>query len=131
MKTITIEAMGEKRLLCNSVRVTKAISDKFGGTAGMREKLSGGNLSETLDTVLWLIAILMDGGYRYAKLNGLPCPPPPSPEELADCYDVSDLTELQQKAMEAMTASGKPDVEAEAIERKNAEAAQEEPTLRG
>ena len=84
MKIVEIEALGEKRLMCCNLRTMKAITQKFGGSAEMREKLSGANVDDTLDTAIWLISAMMDGGYRYAQKNGVPCAPPPTEDELLD-----------------------------------------------
>jgi len=118
MRVVEIEALGEKRLMCCNLRTMKQITQKFGSTTGMREKLSG-SVDDTLDTTIWLISAMMDGGYRYAQKNGVPCVPPPTEDELLDSFGLDDLLDLQKKAMEAMTASSEPDVKAEAIERKN------------
>jgi len=119
MKVVEIEALGEKRLMCCNLRTMKQITKKFGGSAGMRKKLSGAKVDETLDTTVWLISAMLDGGYRYAQKNGIPCATPPTEDELLDSFGLDDLMDLQRKAMEAMQASSEPDVKAEAIERKN------------
>lgn len=108
-----MDILGQKRYLCNSVRVTKAIVQKFGSTADMRETLTGEDTGKTLDAVVWLMLQLMDGGYRYAKINGLPCPEPPSEDDLLDGYDLSDLSSLQMMALKAMNETSAADVEAE------------------
>lgn len=120
MKLVELDILGQKRFLCNSVRVTKAIVQKFGSTENMRESLTGDNTAETLDTVVWFMLQLLDGGYRYAKLNGIPCPEPPSEEDLMDGYDLSDLSSLQMMALRAMNETSTPDVEAE-VKSKNGE----------
>lgn len=113
MKLVELDILGQKRYLCNSVRVTKAIVQKFGSTAEMRETLTGEDTGKVLDAVVWLMLQLMDGGYRYAKLNGLPCAEPPSEEDLLDGYDLSDLSSLQMLALKAMNETSAADVEAE------------------
>lgn len=113
MRAVELEVLGQKRYLCNSVRVTKAIVQKFGSTEEMRNTLTGENTLETLEAVVWLLMALIDGGYRYAKLNGLECPPPPSEDDVLDGYDLSDLSSLQMLALKAMQDTSKADVEAE------------------
>lgn len=120
MKAVKIEVLGKERYLCNSVRVTKGIVQRFGGTSQMRDALTGGDTAQTLDAVVWLIQALLDGGYRYAKIQGLECPEPPTEDELLDGYDLTDLSSLQTLALKAMTDTSKPDVEATAV--KNGEA---------
>ena len=120
MKLVELDILGQKRYLCNSVRVTKAIVQKFGSTADMRETLTGDDTGKTLDAVVWLMLQLMDGGYRYAKINGLPCPEPPSEDELLDGYDLSDLSTLQMTALRALNETSTADVEAEATSKNGA-----------
>lgn len=121
MKAVELEILGQKRYLCNSVRVTKAIVQRFGSTEKMRDTLTGGNTMETLEAIVWLLRTLLDGGYRYAQLNGLACPPPPSEDDLMDGYSLDDIGTLQGLAVEAMTSTSKADVEAEAKTSKNGE----------
>ena len=119
MRAVELEILGQKRYLCNSVRVTKAIVQRFGSTEKMRDTLTGGNTLETLETIVWLLQVLMDGGYRYAQINGFTCPPPPSEDDLMDGYSLDDIGTLQGLAVEAMTSTSKADVEAEAKDPKN------------
>lgn len=131
MKVIWKHICGQRRVLCYSMRVSRALVEKFGSREAMRKKLGGEDTLEALDTSLWLVWAMMDAGKRYADLEGLDCPPAPALDELMDRYDMNDLAELQQATNEAMTVGMRQDVEAEAIEGKNGDAAQEAPTLRG
>ena len=71
MKVITRHICGEDRVLCYSLRVTKAVTERF-GTGGIREKLKESSTAETLDAVVWMLTLMMAAGKRYADKNGIP-----------------------------------------------------------
>lgn len=125
MRIIDVEVMGKKYPMSNSARVSRQIAEKFGSHQNMQDALTGGNAVETLDSVIWLLHALLEAGYHAAKKEGRDTPPPPSEDDLWDGLDMTDLHDLERRAMEAMTESSKPDVEAESIDPKNAEATPE------
>lgn len=118
MKVITVEIGREKRYLCYSLRVIKAIEEKFGGEGEMRAKLTEGT-GQAVDITCWLMNQLMLGGKKYADKMGLKCPDPLSAEDMLDLYDVADLMEMQKTIQSALAAGMSQDVTAES---KNAEA---------
>lgn len=125
MRIINVEVMGKKYPMCNSARVSRQITEKYGSRQNMRETMTGENSGGTMDTVIWLFHALLEAGYRAAKMEGRESPPPPSEDDLWDGLDMTDLHDLERRVMEAMTESSKPDVEAESIDPKNAEATPE------
>ena len=122
MKVITRHICGEDRVLCYSLRVTKAVTERF-GTGGIREKLKESSTSETLNAVIWMLTLMMEAGKKYADKNGIPCPPSPSEDDMLDIYGMDDLEELYGAFTETMAAGQQQGVEAEA---KNAGAGQKE-----
>ena len=78
---------------------------------------------KALDNSVWLLAQLLEGGYRYDRAEGREALKPPSAEDLLDRFGMDDLGELQQNMMAAMVAGSQRTVEAEPG--KNGEAAQE------
>lgn len=125
MRIIDVEIMGKKYPMSNSARVSRQIAEKFGSRQNMRDTMTGENTGETMDTVIWLLHALLEAGYRAAKKEGRETPPPPSEDDLWDGLDMTDLHDLERRVMEAMNESSKPDVEAESIDPKNAEATPE------
>ena len=121
MKVITRHICGEDRVLCYSLRVSKAITEKF-GSGGIRESLKGDNPAETLDAVIWMLSLLMAAGKKYADKNGMKCPDAPSEDDMLDDYGLDDLADLMGLANDAMAAGAQQEVEAES---KNAEATQD------
>lgn len=122
MKVITKRICGEERVLCYSLRVTKAVTERF-GSGGVREKLKESSPSETLGAVIWMLTLMMQAGKRYADRNGIPCPPAPSEDDMLDQYGMDDLEELYSAFSAAMAAGSQQSVEAEI---KNGEARQED-----
>ena len=120
MKVIKRHICGEDRVLCYSLRVTKAVTERY-GTGGIREKLKSAGTTETLDAVIWMLTLMMQAGKKYADKNGIPCPPAPSEDEMLDEYGLDDLAELYGTFTATMDAGGQQEVEAES---KNGEATQ-------
>lgn len=120
MKVIKRHICGEDRVLCYSLRVTKAVTERY-GTGGIREKLQSAGTTETLDAVIWMLTLMMQAGKKYADKNGIPCPPAPSEDEMLDEYGLDDLAELYGTFTATMDAGGQQEVEAES---KNGEATQ-------
>ena len=128
MKTITRKICGEERVLCYSLRVTKAVAERY-GTGGIREKLKNSSTEETLDAVIWLLVLMMQAGKKYADKNGITCPEAPTEDEMLDEYGLDDLSELYSTFSATMAAGSTQGVEAEL---KNGEARQpDQPVLPG
>lgn len=124
MKRVTIPLWGREYPMCFSLRVVQACGERFGGLEGLDEALTGGgDTMRALDNSIWLLARLLEGGYRYDRAEGREAMEPPSTEDLLDRFGVDDLGELQQNMMAAMVAGSQRTVEAEPG--KNGEAAQE------
>lgn len=117
MKVITKRICGEERVLCYSLRVTKAVTERF-GTGGIREKLKESSTAETLDAVIWMLTLMMQAGKKYADKNGISCPDAPTEDDMLDEYGLDDLEELYGTFSDTMAAGSEQSVEAEP---KNAE----------
>lgn len=113
MRTAEITLMGEKRLLCFSTRVVKSCAERYGSVDGIGEALEKGNDADMLGESLWILAQLLDAGYRYAKLQGLTCPAPLSYDDLLDCCDIGDFAGLAGKIRETIASGTAQSVEAE------------------
>lgn len=124
MKRVTIPIRGREMPMCFSLRVMKACGDRFGGLDGLDAALTGdGDPIQALCGCTWLLAQMLDAGYRYDKENGVEAVKPPDEDALLDTFGLDDLAELRGSLMTAMTASSKRTVEAEPG--KNAETTQE------
>jgi hypothetical protein len=111
VKVINGEIGGEKRILCYSLRVIKAIEEKFGGDVEMRAKLTA-ETSQAVDITCWLMSQLMVSGKKYADKMGMECPEPLSADDMLDLYDVGDLIQMQGMIQGAIASGTQQDVEA-------------------
>lgn len=113
MRTASIEICGKEHLLCFSARVVRAVTERYGGVERIDTALSAGDPLKALDEAVWLLATMMDGGARYAKINGLETAPPLTADELLDVMDLSDFGQLRTKITEAVVSGRETHVEAD------------------
>lgn len=125
MRTARIEIEGREHLLCFSARVVRAVTERYGGVEAIDNVLSGSEPVRALDEAVWLLATMMDGGARYAKLNDIDNPPALTSDELLDVLDISDFGRLKDKIAETITNGKSVNVEAEPP--KNAKTTQADP----
>lgn len=125
MRTARIEIEGREHLLCFSTRVVRAVTERYGGVEAIDGALSGSEPVRALDEAVWLLATMMDGGARYAKLNDIDNPPALTADELLDVLDISDFGRLKDKIAETITNGKSVNVEAEPP--KNAKTTQADP----
>lgn len=125
MRTARIEIEGREYLLCFSARVVRAVTERYGGVEAIDGALSGSEPVRALDEAVWLLAVMMDGGARYAKLNDIDNPPALTADELLDVLDISDFGRLKDKIAETITNGKSVNVEAEPP--KNAKTTQADP----
>ena len=123
MRTVTINIGGKPRILCFSVRVMRACSERYGTFGGVYKAMASENEAECLDEVLWLLAEMMKAGDRYAKDNALENPEPLSVEALLDCCDLADFAQMRGAVTRTIANGSKTNIEVEP--KKNAEATQE------
>lgn len=125
MRTAKIEIEGREHLLCFSARVVRAVTERYGGVEAIDGALSGSDPVRALDEAVWLLATMMDGGARYARLNEIDNPPALTADELLDVLDISDFGRLKDKIAETITNGKSVNVEAEPP--KNAKTTQADP----
>lgn len=125
MRTARIEIEGREHLLCFSARVVRAVTERYGGVEAIDGALSGSEPVRALDEAVWLLATMMDGGARYAKLNDIDNPPALTADELLDVLDISDFGRLKDKIAETIINGKSVNVEAEPP--KNAKTTQADP----
>lgn len=113
MRTASIKIGGKAHLLCFSARVVRAVTERYGGMENIDEALSTEDTVKALDEAVWLLAAMMDGGARYAKINGLETEPPLTADELLDVMDLNDFGQLRTKITEAVVFGRETHVEAD------------------
>lgn len=119
MRTASIEIGGREHLLCFSARVVRACTERYGGMENIDTALSAEDPVKALDEAVWLLAAMMDGGARYARLNEIPTAPALTADELLDVLDIGDFAKMREKIAETITNGRETHVEAEP--QKNAE----------
>lgn len=113
MRTASIEIGGKEHLLCFSARVVRACTERYGGVEHIDTALSADEPIKALDEAVWLLATMMDGGARYARLNEIPNAPALTADELLDVMDIGDFAKLKDKIAEAITNGKETHVESE------------------
>lgn len=124
MKTVSIPIAGQEHLLCFSTRVVKACYERRGGVDGVVAVMTNKeDLMGILDEVVWMLATMMDAGYRYASASHLKTAQPLTADTLMDLVSLQDIKEIQQVIFETMRRGKEHYVEADAP--KNEETTQE------
>lgn len=113
MRTASIEIGGKAHLLCFSARVVRAVTERYGGMEHIDAALSADDPLKALDEAVWLLATMMDGGARYARLNEIPNAPALTAGELLDVLDIGDFAKMRAKIAETITNGKETHVEAD------------------
>lgn len=111
MRTAKIELDGKEYLLCFSARVIRACAERYGDVSGLGDALDNEDRLKAMDEAMWILSKMIDGGARYAALNGIENPNPLSVDELYDTSDISDFSRIKLKIMEAVTNGKRKTVE--------------------
>lgn len=120
MRTAKVSIDGREHLLCFSVRVLRAVVDRYGSVEGLYAATSTEDQAKNLDEALWQLAAMMDAGARYAVLEGLPNGEPLTQEQLYDVCDISDFFEIRMAVQRTITSGVSPSLQVD--DSKNREA---------
>lgn len=112
MRTAKILLDGEERLLCFSVGVMEAASEKFGDVDKFFEAL-GADETTQIKTVIWALAQMMAAGAEYAELKHISTPKPLGEREIRYLCSVGEILALKAKIQETITSGSSREVEAE------------------
>ena len=119
------ELMGKAYPLNLSMRATKTISERFGGIELMYDIIDRQQDHEKIDTILWLLALMLEQGAAYMRVFEEREITPPTQDELEIYYDINDFQDLFAIITKAFEGSSKTEVET-ASEEKNVTATQGE-----
>lgn len=122
MRTAKIKINKKEYLLCFSTRVMRECAKRYGGIEKIGEALSGGDTAEMMDECFWMLAQMMAAGAKYAAVEGIPNPEPPSCEDLYDLCGVDELLDMKSHIMRTISEGSHREVEIEPEKGKNAEA---------
>lgn len=95
------------------------IKKKFGSVEEMGNKMMGGDVAEALETLTWLLEILLHQGAAYHKLVTGKELEVPSTEELQVIVGIDNVNELTGAVLNALQGGARREVE---VEEKNQEA---------
>lgn len=128
-KTVYIEVAGKEYPMRFSIAAAKAISEKFGSLDNLSEALSGAGEAETLDNVLWVVALLIQQGCAYKNLFEKDQPVPENApvekgkyvaldkEQLEVGLDILSLRDLQGKIYQTVGTGQQQTVETQTDEK--------------
>lgn len=128
-KTVYIEVAGKEYPMRFSIAAAKAISEKFGSLDNLSEALSGAGEAETLDNVLWVVALLIQQGCAYKNLFEKDQPVPENApvekgkyvaldkEQLEVGLDILSLAGMQDKIYQTVSAGQQQTVETQTDEK--------------
>lgn len=146
MTARTVTVCGRSYPLRFSLRVIKRCCERYGSMEGLFAVFNGdgqqkspeggqqesqesgqqSSMAELVDALVWMLAALLDAGYRYARANGEAAEEPPDEETL---LDVLTLAEIQRVVLGTISGDSQRTVEAESPDeetgRKNGEGAAE------
>lgn len=118
-----IEIAGKRYPIRFSLAAMRAVTEKFGSIDEMGKVMSGGNNAETLESLAWVLGVMIRQGCEYKNLFDTASVPdkndpvedgkyiPLSDESLAVALDVKDLPEMSQKITEAMRIGQTQEIE--------------------
>lgn len=120
MKTTTCKLAGNTYPLALTVSSAAKIIDKYEDIKTAVEILQSSDIKKVMVDSIPIIWILLDGGKRYAALNGEDAKEPPKLENLSSLLFPYELPKIRVAAIKAILQGLKRDIEAEA-DSKNAE----------
>ena len=128
-RTVYIEIGDKAYPMRFSLGAAKKLCEKYGSLTKMTDKITGDgtadNMGAALETVTWIIDLLIKQGCAYKNLfeADIPAPAnapvvdgkytPPTPEILDTGLGIWEMRELQEKIFQTLGAGNRREVEAE------------------
>lgn len=114
-RTATITIGGEEYELLLTTRATKAIAGRYGGLENLGEKLmKSENFEQTLDEIIWLIALLANQSILVYNLKHKDAPKELLTEEEIELLTMpGELAEYRESITAALFRGTKRNVESE------------------
>lgn len=113
MRVARIEIDGQEHLLCFSLRVLRAVCERYGGVEHLDAATSSEDQAHNLSEAVWQMATMMDAGDRYARERGLDNPPPLTEEQLLDLCTIYDFAKFRAKIRETIISGSEAQIQAE------------------
>lgn len=102
-----------------STRASIEIKKKFGGVEELGQKMMGGDVAEALETLTWLLDVLLRQGAAYHRIATGEALETPSAEDLEVIVGIDSVAELTEAVLNALQGGARREVE---VEEKNREA---------
>lgn len=118
MRTGKFKLKDKEYLLCFSLRAVRACTERYGSVDKIFDALGAESEARQLDEALWLLALMMDCGSRYAKDEGIDNPEPLTVDELYDTADFSDFLGIRDAIVSSISSGNSRNVEAEPDKKK-------------
>ena len=111
MKTMKSNVCGKKDPVCLNARVLVAGEERFGSL----EKFDAAAFSPDIAFAdfIWLLATMLDAGYKVAKREGEEPEKPPTEEDLLDIIGLDDMPKIRHSMMKAQVVDTERKVELE------------------
>lgn len=122
MKYSKLELNGKKHVLAFTCRAAEKIEEKCGDIRNIAKMNDGETAGKTLANTMWMLAVLMEAGKRYADKNGIETAEPIGYDELMDDYGLDDIATIKGAIAGAISGGQKTTVDA--VPPKNASAAE-------
>lgn len=108
------ELNGAQYPLNLSMKATRLIAERFGGMENVGEAVSGKPMGEVLETLSWLLAVLMQQGFAYCDLTGAERPEKLlKQEELEVLLQPADIPQIQNAVFGTIGMGAAREVETE------------------
>lgn len=117
IKNVTINGKDYPAIVSN--RVLIALEESETNMTAVIEDISKGSMKR----FFWLLALMLDAGYRWAKIEDPDTAvAPPSIEDIWDSTGINEFSDMSGQLLECITASMSRTVEVENKKSKNARA---------
>ena len=101
MKIMTIEVGGKEYPVCMNARVWAAGEEKYGSVEQFLAAVYSADIA--LADTIWLLATMLDAGYRAVQYQGEKTEKPPTYNELLDIIDLDDLPQIKRSTIQTTT----------------------------
>lgn len=118
MRTGKIKIKDKEYILCFSLRAVRSCIERYGSVDKIFDAIGSETELKQLEESLWLLALMMDCGARYAKEEGIENPEPLTLDNLYDSIDVSDMFGIKNAISTTITNGNERNVETQPSKKK-------------
>lgn len=119
-RTVPFELNGKTYQLNYSLKARMAIQEKYGDIKHLFSALGDEDIAKAITAAAEVLVVFMESGARLAAINGEDAPKSPTADTVLDMLTVGDHMRALTAISEAIRCGGKPSVEVEEPDSKNA-----------